>query len=526
MTAGRPELYPVPAPGGVRLAVMAHPAGGDRLEADLRALRAAGVDVLLSLQPAAERRELDLSAEPAAAVRAGLVFRELPTVDFGVPDPVQAAPVLAALAGDLRAGRYVVVHCRGGVGRSGTVAAALLVLLGVPLAQAWRDLAVARGRPVPETDAQRRWPRRFDPATPDSAGNPPSSTRDDQPSTADGAAARAAWLAGVAERYLATIVGAVRREYPHDLHHPMTGPRDRSTPRELHPAFYGCYDWHSAVEMHWALVRLLRRVPQVAGAGTARAVLDAHLTAPALATEAAYLAGHPGFERPYGWGWALTLAHELSTWDDPGARRWSAHLAPLAGTVTDGYLAWLPRATYPNRVGTHGNTAFGLVRAVPYARAQAAAGRPDLLAAIRAAAHRWYAADVDCPAGWEPGGTDFLSPALAEVELMAAVPPPGGFAAWLDRFLPGLVRGEPASLFTPAVVADPADGQTAHLHGLNLYRGYMLGRLAETLSTVDPRVPALYAAAQRHAQASLPAVCGGPWPAEHWLASYAVLLLS
>jgi hypothetical protein len=166
-------------------------------------------------------------------------------------------------------------------------------------------------------------------------------------------------LRDVSGKYLATIARVVRQEYPNDLRHPMTGPDDRPTPREIHPAFYGCFDWHSSVEMHWALVRLLRVTPDAALSSDVRAVLDEHLTAEALATEAAYFVDHPGFKRPYGWGWTLTLAHELSTWDDPGARRWSANIRPLADAIAALFVGWLPRATYPSREGTHGNSAFG-----------------------------------------------------------------------------------------------------------------------------------------------------------------------
>jgi Protein of unknown function (DUF2891) len=333
-------------------------------------------------------------------------------------------------------------------------------------------------------------------------------------------------LRDVGDRYAATIVRAVRQEYPNDLHHAMTGPDDRPTPRELHPAFYGCFDWHSCVEMHWALVRLLRLVPDMPLAGEIRTVLDGHLTAGALAAEAAYFDDHPWFKRPYGWGWALMLAHELSTWDDPDARRWSANLHPLAASIAGLYLAWLPRATYPSRDGAHANSAFGLARALPYARRAAEGGDVALLDAIHGAAHRWFGADTDYPAGWEPSGADFLSPALTEAELMSGVLEPAAFTAWFDRFLPGLADGQPGPLFQPAVVSDPTDGQIAHLHGLNLYRAYAWQQLARMLPAGDARGPLLRAAARRHADASLPAVCGGDYMVEHWLAAYAVLLLS
>jgi len=301
----------------------------------------------------------------------------------------------------------------------------------------------------------------------------------------------------------------------------MNGPDDRPRPREVHPAFYGCYDWHSAVEMHWALIRLLRLVPSGVPGDDVQRVLDRHLTVENLQIEAAYFQTRPGFERPYGWCWTLMLAAELVSWDDPSAQRWSAALRPLAEHISGLYLQWLPRATYPSRDGAHANSAFGLVRALPFANLLAASGDARLLDAITVCALRWFLDDAGYPAGWEPGGADFLSPALTEAELMSAVLSPAEFATWFDRFLPEL----PESLLTPAVVSDPTDGQTAHLHGLNLYRAFAFGQLAGVLTASDSRRAFLADAGRRHAGASLPAVSGSDYMVEHWLAAYAVLLL-
>ncbi|HYX75754.1 MAG TPA: DUF2891 domain-containing protein [Gaiellaceae bacterium] len=322
------------------------------------------------------------------------------------------------------------------------------------------------------------------------------------------------------------ILANTRREYPNDMHHRTTGPDDRPLPRELHPSFYGCFDWHSAVEMHWALLRLLRCVPDEIADAEARALLDEHLAAEALEVEAAYIADHPLFERPYGWGWALMLVNEVETWDDPDAARWSANLGPLADVLSARYLEWLAKATYPIRVGTHQSTAFSLARALPFASERARRGDDALEAAIRAAAERWYAADENAPAVWEPSGSDFLSPALVEAELMSALLPPEQFPAWLGRFLPGIVDERPATLFAPAVVSDDTDGYIGHLHGLNLSRAYSWLRLAEALGSDDARTPVMRAAANRHAEAAVPHVVGGDYVLEHWLAAYAVLLLS
>jgi Protein of unknown function (DUF2891) len=323
-----------------------------------------------------------------------------------------------------------------------------------------------------------------------------------------------------------TILVNARREYPNDPHHRMTGPDDRPLPHELHPSFYGCFDWHSAVEMHWALVRLLRRVPDAVPVSEARSLLDEHLAAQPLQVEAAYIGDHKQFERPYGWGWALLLVNDVETWDDPDAQRWAANLKPLADVLSARYVEWLSKETYPARVGTHHSTAFSMARALPFADERARRGDDALATAIRGAADRWYAADEDAPAAWEPSGSDFLSPALVEAELMSALMPAERFSPWLDRFLPGIAQEQPATLFTPAVVSDDTDGYIGHLHGLNLSRAHCWLRLADAVGVDDPRAAVMRAAADRHLEAALPHVVGGDYVLEHWLAAYAVLLLS
>lgn len=337
-------------------------------------------------------------------------------------------------------------------------------------------------------------------------------------------------LADVAATYADAIVAAVRREYPNAPRHTMTGPDDTVTPRGAHPAFYGCFDWHSAVEMHWALVRLLRTVPRAVDSDAVRGALAEHLTVHGGLAEAAYLRARPSWERPYGWGWALALTEELESWSgggagDPDAGSWAAALRPLAAVLTDGFVTWLPTVRYPERVGMHSNTAFALARALPWARRLASAGDPRLLDEISSAVDRLFLGDRDYPAGWEPGGADFLSGALTEAELVAAIAPADRFAGWLGEFLPELSNRRPGALFTPAVVTDPTDGQGAHLHGLNLHRAYGFGLLARLLPDGDSRRAPLLQARDAHAAASLPAIVGGGWMTEHWLATYAVLLL-
>ena len=326
--------------------------------------------------------------------------------------------------------------------------------------------------------------------------------------------------------YASAVVRVIQQEYPNHTQHVIMGPDDRPTPRILHPAFYGCYDWHSSVEMHWVLVRLLRLAPEAFDNSAALAVLDAHLTRPALLQEARYLLERRSFERPYGWGWALTFIYELTLWEHEQAKNWLQVCRPLADAITELMLEWLPKATYPVRVGLHTNSAFGLARSLPWAGYLAEQGNGQLLAAIQQKASAWFGPDRDYPAHYEPGGSDFLSPALTEVDLMSLVLGKEAFLKWLDGFLPGLSRSEPKAILEPAYVSDELDGQVTHLHGLNLYRAFIWKRLGEILPAGDVRKKYLDAAVRSHSQASMDAVIGSNYQVEHWLACYAMLYLS
>ena len=332
-----------------------------------------------------------------------------------------------------------------------------------------------------------------------------------------------------ASRFSWLALEGIRREYPNKLDHVINGEADLRTPRQLHPAFYGCFDWHSSVHGHWMLVRLLRSVPDLPEAREIRSALSANLTAANLLAETAYLdePNRRSFERTYGWAWLLKLAEELHIWAeeeaDPDAVEWSRNLQPLADAFVARYLDFLPRQPYPIRGGTHPNTAFGLAFALDYART---VGHPGLESLIVERSLSYYSADAKYPAAWEPGGNDFLSPSLVEADLMRRVLPPDEFPSWLHRFLPDLSRGEPGNLLQPAQVADRTDPQIVHLDGLNLSRAWCMRNIASTLPPEDPVSHVLTESAGRHAQASLPHVTSGDYMGEHWLASFAVYLLT
>jgi hypothetical protein len=316
----------------------------------------------------------------------------------------------------------------------------------------------------------------------------------------------------------------MQKEYPNKPGEVLNSAADVMGPRAMHPAFYGCFDWHSAVHGHWMLVRLLRLFPELPEKQQVRSVLAEHLTAKNLEAEADYFAkpNHQSFERTYGWAWLLKLAEELKGWDDPQAREWSANLQPLTNTIVARYLAFLPKQTYPIRTGVHPNTAFGLAFALDYARA---ADHKALSALLEERSRTYFARDAGAPARWEPDGADFFSPSLMEADLMRRILPAGEFQAWLRRFLPELVQGEPKTLFEPAQVTDRSDPQIVHLDGLNLSRAWCMRNLAAALPKDDPARKLLAAGADRHAEAALRHVASGDYVGEHWLATYAVYML-
>jgi len=318
---------------------------------------------------------------------------------------------------------------------------------------------------------------------------------------------------------------AIQQEYPNKPEHVLNSEADIQGPRTLHPAFYGSFDWHSSVHGHWMLVRLLRLFPDLPENRQIRIVLTEHLTAKNLQIEASYFAqpNHQTFERTYGWAWLLKLAEEVHGWDDVVGRQWSKNLQPLVDTIESRYTAFLPKQTYPIRSGVHPNTAFGLSFALDYARA---AGRKSFADLIEERSRFYFAADAGIPAAWEPSGADFFSPSLMEADLMRRVLPPAEFRAWLGRFLPGIARGEPKSLFAPAVVTDRSDLQLVHLDGVNLSRAWCMRSIAVALPNGDPARKALADSAARHAEAGLRHVASGNYAGEHWLASFAVFLLT
>lgn len=316
-----------------------------------------------------------------------------------------------------------------------------------------------------------------------------------------------------------------RKEFPNKPGDVLTSSLDVKNPKSAHPAFYGCFDWHSSVHGHWMLARVLRQFPDLKEAKEIRATLNENLTAENLKTEAAHFT-HPeakSFERPYGWNWLLKLAQELHEWDDADARVLAANLLPLEDVIANRYIEYFPKQTYPIRSGVHSNTAFGLSFAHDYAHST---GNKKLKDLIEERARSYYGKDVDAPARWEPDGADFLSPSLTEADLMRRILPPAEFVKWFHNYLSGVEKGEPATLFNPATVTDRTDPQIVHLDGLNLSRAWCLRSIVAALPADDASRKILAMAAAKHSEAALKHVASGDYAGEHWLASFAIYMLS
>ena len=325
----------------------------------------------------------------------------------------------------------------------------------------------------------------------------------------------------LAQRFARLALSHVTREYPNKLDHVINNSDDLKSPRELHPVFFGSFDWHSCVHGYWLLATIERVFPALDVAGEIRQLFDTQLTQQTVSVEVDYLKQplRATFERPYGWAWLLMLATELNR---GGAERkkWRDALRPLAGAFAERFRDFLPKATYPTRVGTHFNSAFAIALALEYAGEVSDSALEILL---RETSARWFGADRDVQA-WEPSGDDFLSPSLMEAECMRRSMGSEKFSTWVDEFFPRLESREPASLFSPAVVSDRSDGKIAHLDGLNLSRGWCWRSLSQTWPAGDPRRKIALEAADKHLAASMPHVAGD-YMGEHWLATFAMLAL-
>ena len=313
-------------------------------------------------------------------------------------------------------------------------------------------------------------------------------------------------------------LACLETQYPNKLNQTLSDPSQIKQPKALHPAFYGCFDWHSSVHGHWSLVYLLKNFPALEEAEMIKKLLIDHLSAENIIIEVNYFneAGNQSFERTYGWAWILKLAEELHTWDTPLARQLEANLQPLTDHIVNAYLNFLPKLIYPIRVGEHSNTAYGLSLAYDYAQVF---DHEPLNQLIKSSVNRFYAEDQGCPLTWEPSGFDFLSPCLEEANLIRKVYSPNVFKNWLSTFLPSILRSN--FKLAPALVGDRTDGKLVHLDGLNFSRAWCLYGIAETL----PEYAHLAIIASDHFNSSINNVVDDHYAGTHWLGTFAIYAL-
>ena len=322
-----------------------------------------------------------------------------------------------------------------------------------------------------------------------------------------------------ANRLAKLPIDCIQTEYPNKLNQVIGGDEDLQSPQALHPAFYGCFDWHSAVHGHWSLVSLLKQFPELENREESIAMLLENISEENMKVEVAYFFGkhNSSWERTYGWAWLLKLAEELHTWDNLEARVLETNLQPLTDLIVGKYLEFLPKLYYPIRVGEHPNTAFGLSFAYDYAKT---VGDIKLKTLIEQRAKDFYINDVGCPLSWEPSGFDFLSPCLEEAALMKRVLPSEDYKKWLHNFLPQL-KDKNFTVET-GKVSDRTDGKLVHLDGVNFSRAWSLNEIAKDL----PEYNHLKNVANQHINYSLPSIVGDSYEGGHWLGSFAIYALN
>ncbi len=322
-----------------------------------------------------------------------------------------------------------------------------------------------------------------------------------------------------ASHFANLALSCIQKEYPNKLNQVLKDERGIKNPKKLHPAFYGCFDWHSSVHGHWMLIRLLKSFPDLPEAKEIRRLLNENLSESNIKEEVVYFeAASKSWERMYGWSWLMKLSEELYDWNDRDGKQWKRNLQPLTDAIVQRYMDFLPKQTYPVRTGVHPNTAFGLSFALDFAKK---AGRTDFAMLIESRARDYYLEDEDCPADWEPSGEDFLSACLEEANLMSRVLSKDDFTKWFRKFLP---KQKLKALGRPAEVSDRSDPKLVHLDGVNLSRAWSIYGLLPYVKKRKLR-KLLLEAAEEHLNATVPYIASEHYEGTHWLASFAVYAL-
>lgn len=324
-----------------------------------------------------------------------------------------------------------------------------------------------------------------------------------------------------AEHLASLAFHCIQTEYPNKLGHVILDASQVREPMDLHPAFYGCFDWHSSVHGHWMLVKLLKLFPEMENAEAIGQAIDQNMSAENILAEIDYMKAplHSSYERTYGWAWIFQLATELNTWDNPQAKKWLSNLQPLVDYLKGNLMNYLPKQTYPIRTGVHPNTAFALGFALDYAQL---IGDMEFEELLVKRSKDYYLEDKNYPAYLEPNGTDFFSPSLLEADLMHRIMDAKEYNSWMKNYLPQI----PENILNPAIVSDRNDLQLVHLDGLNLSRAWCMFGIAKHLNDKNPQKKQMLDAAERHLKDALPNIASGNYSGEHWLASFAVYALS
>jgi hypothetical protein len=324
-------------------------------------------------------------------------------------------------------------------------------------------------------------------------------------------------------RFAELALKNIQTEYPNKPGNVVVNPGSVRTPRQMHPAFYGCFDWHSSVHGHWMLIRLLKDYPDHPLGKVIREKLSENLAPENLRGELSYFQEdqHRAFERMYGWAWYLRMVAELEGWEDSDGQQWRENLRGLENLLVDRTLEYLPKLSWPIRTGIHPDTGFAMGQILDYARR---VGNQRLSELIGQRARDFYLNDSHYPTRYEPSGQDFFSSGLNQADLMRRVLPAEEFGEWLDRFLPDLKEGNAGNLLQPVVVTDVTDGYLVHLAGLNMNRAWCMRGIASALPERDPRRIVLLKAAVEHARCGYQYVFSGHYEGEHWLATFAIYL--
>lgn len=325
--------------------------------------------------------------------------------------------------------------------------------------------------------------------------------------------------AAQAQHILQLPLECIQIEYPNKLGQVLGSDDDLKSPRELRPIFYGCFDWHSSVHGYWSIVKVLKMYPELDTDDRIMNLLESLITPENAEVELTFFKdkNNLNFERTYGWAWFLKLQAELKTWDDERASKWHSTLQPLADLFVEKMYAYLPKLVYPIRSGQHDNTAFGLSLMLDYAKTVGDDGFETL---IKEHAIRLFSGDANCNIGFEPSGTDFLSPCLEEALLMGSVLEKNDYKQWLEKFLPQITQ--PDFDLVPGVVKDRSDGHLVHLDGLNYSRANCLYNISQIL----PELGHLNTIAQKHIEFSLPHLQNDDYMGSHWLGTFALYSLT